>query len=355
VGLYKRGTVWWMALTCSSGKQIRRSTETGDKKLAQKILAKVQTKITEGKWFDRLPGESKKFSELAEKYENGEFKQTKSCQNTQSYLNQLKEFFGEYTLSGITPVVIDEFRSKRRSDGVKPGTIKRQMNIFKAMLNLAKRWQWIAEVPSVGAEKDSDVKRIRHLTFQEYHKLLECCDDWLRDIVVIGAWTGLRQKNALHLTRTQVNLSSKTVLIESAEMKNNDNLGIPMAGPAYVVLKRAMKVSRLGTPYIFCTEDNRPHHKQKVHRHFREALKKAGINDFRFHDLRHCYGTWLADSGADIYTIARLLGHKDIRMATRYTHITTARKTDVVDTMERRYQEFITNLSQGAKEEGAAS
>jgi site-specific recombinase XerD len=56
----------------------------------------------------------------------------------------------------------------------------------------------------------------------------------------------------------------------------------------------------------------------------------------------------------DIYTIARLLGHEDIRMSTRYTHITAVRKTDGVDAMERRYQEFITVLSQGTKEEGAA-
>ena len=152
MGLYKRGTVWWMALTFS-GKQIRISTETTDKKLAQKILAKVQTEMTEGKWFDRLPGETKKFAELAEKYENGDFKQTKSWRSMQSYLNQLKEFFGEHTLTEITPAVIDEFRSKRRLDGVKPGTLKRQMNIFKAMFNLAKRWKWITEIPSVGAEK----------------------------------------------------------------------------------------------------------------------------------------------------------------------------------------------------------
>lgn len=343
-----------MALTYGSGKQIRRSTESTDKKLAQKILAKVQTEIAEGKWFDRLPGETRTFSELAEKYENGEFRQTRSRQSMQSYLNQLKDFFGAYTLAEITPSIIDEFRAKRRADGVKPGTLKRQLNIFKSMFNLAKRWQWIRETPSVGAEKDSDVKRIRHLTFREYHKLLECCDDWLRDIVIVGAWTGLRQNNVLHLTRTQVTLSSKALLIESAEMKNNDNLGIPIAGPAYEVLKRAMKVPRLGTPYVFCTEDNLPHHKQKVYRNFKEAVKKAEIADFRFHDLRHCYGTWLAESGADIYTIARLLGHKDIRMSTRYTHITTARKTDVVDAMERRYQEFITILSQGTKEEGAA-
>jgi hypothetical protein len=57
-------------------------------------------------------------------------------------------------------------------------------------------------------------------------------------------------------------------------------------------------------------------------------------------------------SRKDIYTMVRLLGHKDIRMSTRYTHITTARKTKVADAMERRYQEFITIYHRGQKKKG---
>ena len=54
---------------------------------------------------------------------------------------------------------------------------------------------------------------------------------------------------------------------------------------------------------------------------FGRACKKAGIEDFRFHDLRHTTGSWLAMSGKDIYTIAKVLGHKDLRMSARYSHL----------------------------------
>ena len=67
MGLFKRGSVWWMSFTYQ-GKQMRRSTETDDRKLAKRILDKVRGEIAEGKWFEKLPGEHKTFKELMEKY-----------------------------------------------------------------------------------------------------------------------------------------------------------------------------------------------------------------------------------------------------------------------------------------------
>jgi len=63
---------------------------------------------------------------------------------------------------------------------------------------------------------------------------------------------------------------------------------------------------------------------------FRRACKKAGIEDFRFHDLRHTTGSWLAMQGKDIYTIAKILGHKDLRMSARYAHLSNQYLTDAV-------------------------
>ena len=60
MGLYKRGSFWWMRFSFQ-GKQIRRSTETTDKKLAERIYHKVLGELAEGDWFDRLPGEEKNF------------------------------------------------------------------------------------------------------------------------------------------------------------------------------------------------------------------------------------------------------------------------------------------------------
>jgi len=57
---------------------------------------------------------------------------------------------------------------------------------------------------------------------------------------------------------------------------------------------------------------------------FNRICRKAGIEDFRFHDLRHTAASWLRMQGADIHTVAQLLGHKDLRMAARYQHLSSS-------------------------------
>lgn len=348
MGLYKRHKVWWVSVTRTrKGRQIRRSTKTTDKKLAEKIYAKILTEVAEGKWFERLPGEDKTFMELAQKYEEGPFKETKGWGKTQCYLNQLKAFFGPYTLTEISPAVIDEFKQIRKKEGVKPATINRQLTILRLMLNLAKkRWKWIKEVPTIEMEPKADNKRVRFLSFDEYHRLLDRCNEWLKPIVALAAWTGLRQGNLLHLRRSQVNLFTKTITLEGNETKNNENLIIPITQFAFEVLKETMKTYHLNSPYIFCKEDGTPYHPVKIQRAFKKALKLAGIIDFRFHDLRHCFASWNRQAGVDIDTLTDLMGHKDTRMTRRYAHITPLHLSKALGLLEKSYKEFITNLSQ---------
>ena len=59
----------------------------------------------------------------------------------------------------------------------------------------------------------------------------------------------------------------------------------------------------------------------------------AGIPDFRFHDLRHTAATRMADNGADVFTIAAILGHSDIRMTSRYTHATDRARKAAVESL----------------------
>ncbi len=297
----------------------------------------------ESKWFVTLPGASKTFMELAIKYESGPFRETKNYQSVQGYLNGLKEFFGSYTLSEITPALIDEFKQRRKADCVKPATINRQLTIFRRMFNLAKkRWMWIKEIPVIEMEAKADQKRVRHLSFEEYHRLLACCDEDIKLIVIIAAWTGLRQGNIRNLKRQQVNLFEKTITFDGKEMKNGENLVIPIAGPAFEALKEAMKAPHISGYYIFSKEDGTPYKKWNIHKKFKKAVKAAGIEDFRFHDLKHCFASWNRQAGIDIDTIADLLGHKDTRMTRRYAHITPVHLNKAVGCLEKSYQEFIT-------------
>lgn len=349
MALYKRGRVWWMRFSYK-GKQIKKSTEVSDKKLAHRIYYKIMAQVAEGKWFEVEEDEERTFAEMVAKYEAQEFKELKSWRTVQSYLNQLNGFLGSYPLSEITPALIDDFKQMRKSTGVKPATINRQLTILRRMLNLAKkRWMWIKDVPHVEMEPRADNKRIRHLSFEEYHRLLDCCEDWLKGIVTVAAWTGLRQGNIINLKRSQVNLFAQTITLDASETKNQENLILPISAPALEALKTVMKITHLKNPYVFCKEDGSPYYKEKVQRGIRKALALAGIEDFRFHDLRHCFASWNRQAGVDIDTLADLMGHKDTRMTRRYAHITPAHLKKAVGLLEESYQEFSTILAQSNK------
>lgn len=351
MGIYKRGKVWWMSFIYFD-RRVRQSTNSTDRKLAEKIFHKAKTQVAEGKWFPEDEEQEKTFNELADEYDFHVFRELKSWKSCISYFNQLKDFFGSYTLAEINPALIDEFKRMRKSKGVKPATINRQLNILRRMLNLAKnRWLWIKEVPYVEMEPKADKKRIRHLSFDEFHLLLDCCEEWLKGIVVVAAWTGLRRGNIINLQRNQINLFAKTIMLESDDMKNEENLTIPISAPALEVLKSAMKVARLKNPYIFCDEDGSPYAEQRVYRGFKRAAKSAGIEDLRFHDLRHCFASWNRQAGVDIDTLADLMGHKDTRMTRRYAHITPVHLRNAVDLLEKSYQNSVTIQSQSQKKE----
>jgi len=264
----------------------------------------------------------------------------------------LENCVGNQTLAQITPALIDEFKQKRKGEKDKPATIVRTLNILKRMLNLAKkRRMWLREVPPIEMERQADTKRLRYLSYEEYHKLLKHCEAWLKGIVTVAAWTGLRKGNVLNRKRDQVNIFAKTISLDGSETKNGENLIIPVAAPALEVLKEVSRVVHINSPYVFCHEDGKKITPMQVQRAFKEALKKAEIQDFRFHDLRHCFASWNRQAGVDLDTLADLMGPKDTRMTRRYAHIGPKHLASAISQLEKSYGEISTNLAQSNEKE----
>jgi len=135
MGLFKRGSVWWMSFTCN-GRHYRQSTETEDRKLAQRIYDKLKGQIAEGKWFEKTLDESKTFDDLMNLLINYSQKNCKS----KAYLSSAKVlngFFGSYSLSKITPRLWKQFRDIREAEGIKPSSINRDLAAFKRAFSLA--------------------------------------------------------------------------------------------------------------------------------------------------------------------------------------------------------------------------
>jgi integrase len=146
-----------------------------------------------------------------------------------------------------------------------------------------------------------------------------------------------------------LNIFARTISLDGSETKNEEPLIIPIATPAYEALKDALKVAHINSQYVFCHGDGKPYTAMQAQRAFKEALKKAKIENFRFHDLRHCFASWNRQAGVDLDTLADLMGHKDKRMTRRYAHIGPKHLASAIGHLEKSYGDISTFLSQSKK------
>jgi len=345
MGLYKRGQVWWMSFVYR-GKHYRKSTETEDRKLAKRIYDTIKGQIAENRWIPKLPCEDKTFGEMMDKYEAEHVSQKRSMRQYKGYIKNLRPFFGDHLLSEITPSVVNEYKMKRRKDGVGPASINRELAILKNAFNIAlKQWGWVRENPVTRIPMEKEPKdRVRYLTDQEFERLHNACPDWLKPIVLIARHTGMRKENILSLRWEQVDLFRRVIYLEHT--KNDERLGIPLNDTMMGLFKRLSKVRHIKSSYVLCHKNGKRFIEVKTS--FQAALREAEIEDFRFHDLRHCFASALVQRGVDLYQVQKLMGHKDGKMTQRYAHLAAENLRDAVlklDGAETK-KDSVTNQSQ---------
>ena len=356
MGLFKRGQVWWMSFTYQ-GKQIKRSTETDDKKLAQRIFDKVKGEVAERKWFERLPGEDRTFAEMMERYmteHSARNKAPRSHVRDKSLRDHLVGFFGDLTLVEVTPSLIAEYKTKRREERAAAKTINNELILMGHAFNLAiKEWEWLKENPVQRVSKEKVNNLIeRWLTFKEENKLLSVSPKWLREIIIFAINTGLRQSEILSLQWSRVDLSRRTITILE-EQKNQGRDTLPLSEGALTVLKERARVRRGETNYVFYNKIGRRIDARNLQRAFSSATRKACIENLRFHDLRHTFATRLVQAGVDIYIVQKLGRWKTISMVMRYAHHYPESLRSGVEALDKIKGKVSTNLAQ-SNEKGAA-
>lgn len=295
MGLYKRGQVWWMRFTFK-GRQVRRTTETADKKTAEKIYHKVLTLIAEGKWFEKSPETEKTFKEMMDRYmeEYSKPKKTSSWRDEAS-LKHLLPFFGNYGILEIAPSLINQYKTRRRLAGASPSTVNRELSLMKHGYNIAIReWEWIKENPvsRVSMEKEPPA-RDRYLIEDEEEKLLKVSPQWLREVIVFAVETGCRQGEILSLTWKDIDLHKRTANVFAT--KTEDRRMIPLSARAFDLLKEKGRIRSISTHFIF-TLNGKGIDRFALSKAFEKACKEAWIEGLRFHDLRHTFATRLAPS-----------------------------------------------------------
>jgi Site-specific recombinase XerD len=217
--------------------------------------------------------------------------------------------------------MITSYKLKRRQEGASASSINKELAFSKHAFNIAiKVWGWIKDNPfaKVSMERLSQ-PRVRYLTPEEFDKLYQACNDKLKPIVLFAVNTGMRQDNILSLTWQQVDLNRGVIVLPHT--KNGERLGLPMNSTVKDLLSELKRIRFITSDFVFHTSTGNRFDASKIGKWFRQALKKAGIQNFRFHDLRHTFASWLVQKGASLYEVQRLLGHKTIAMTMRYAHL----------------------------------
>lgn len=313
MSLFKRkdSSSWWVKIIID-GRKIQRSTGTDDKVKAQEFHDRLKAQMWEQHRLGVKPRRSWKdavvrwLAETSEKATHHEDRRK---------LIWLHPFLGELTLDEITLDVIDEIRAAKLKEATK-GTTNRYLALVRSILLRARdEWEWIDKVPKVRLFKET-ASRERSLTKEEAGRLLDELPAHQRDVVLFALATGLRQMNVLKLEWSQIDLERRHAWIHAAQSKNRRPIAIPLNETAYTVLMRQMGKH----PSRVFTFRGRPLNSAN-NKAWIQALKRAGITDFRWHDLRHTWATWQRQAGTPTHELQRLGGWLTGAMVERYAHL----------------------------------
>jgi integrase len=242
----------------------------------------------------------------------------------------LKAALGENTpLADITANRISEYKAKRlatksdRRKDVTGGTVtlssaavNRPLTILRHLLRLAhEEWGVLAAVPKIRLEREPQ-GRLRWLTQAEATKLLAACrksrNIALADVVEFALFTGVRKSEALGLTWDRVDRARGVIRLELT--KSGKRREVPLSSNADAVLARRWTDGAKG--YVFGS-----HKWNSFRTAWETAVAASGVDDVRFHDLRHTFASWLVQRGRTLKEVQEALGHQTITMTMRYSHL----------------------------------
>lgn len=314
MSLFKRkdSPNWWVKLTPRSGSAIQRSTGTADRLKAQEYHDKLKASLWDQERLGIKPQRSWREAVVRWLEETSD---KATHQEDKKKLLWLHPFLGELDLSQITLDVIDKVRSAKLKEASK-STTNRYLALVRATLIRARdEWEWVDKVPKIKLFKEN-AGRERALTKEEAQRLLDELPEHQREVVLFALMTGLRQSNVINLEWSQVDLERSHAWIPAGQSKNRRPIAVPLNETALAVLMRQQGKD----PTRVFTYRGKPL-KTAHNDAWQNALKRAGITDFRWHDLRHTWATWQRRAGTPTHELQQMGGWRTGAMVERYAHL----------------------------------
>lgn len=315
MALYKRDGIWWVDIF-HQGKRVRKSTGTQIKDDALRFHDQLKHELwVKKKKVKEIP--NKTWMDAVVRWLE-ESSHKRSLETDRYHLAWLDPYLRNLKLADIDRDVIESIARKKERSKVSLTTVNRVLELIRAILNRAhKEWCWLETIPLIRFRKIEN-KRIRWLTKEEANRLLSELPSHLRSMAAFTLATGLRESNVTRLQWHQVDLDKKHALIHADESKTKRPIPVPLNKQAVEILR-----SQEGghSTYVF-TYQGQPVTRCNNHA-WRKALIRAGIDCFRWHDLRHTWASWHVQNGTPLHELQQLGGWSNYEMVLRYAHLSS--------------------------------
>lgn len=310
----KRGDYQWQAQIRKKGYPAQSKTfET--RKAAEMWVRAIEREMDVGSFVSRNEAERTTICDLADKYRKGPMAGMRGFRQEDSRLKAIEGKFGKYHLSAVTPAMVAAWRDELAKVKA-PQTVQHYLAVLGRLYKAASRDFGIPlplgnpvqsiRIPSV------DNARERRFEGEEETLLMAALDmsrgKYLKDVVLLALETAMRRGEILNLQWKNVDLKRRTALL--LETKNGNSRTVPLSSRAVEILKGLTR--NISGP-VFATSET------AITEGFQRAIQRAGIQDFRFHDLRHEATSRLAEK-LQMHELAKVTGHKSPRMLMRYYH-----------------------------------
>jgi integrase len=317
------GRVWWIEYY-DHDKRLRRERIGPNKAAAEQRYREVLSTRTEGRYIRKSPDARTLFKDLAAWYlELAEVKAKRSYDRDQRSVRLLLLSLGDYLLKDITPAMVETYKQKRLNETnykgtlTKPATVNRELACLKTIYSQGVRNGKAEHNPTkkVKLLKENNVRK-RVLTLDEYALLLSHCLPYLKPIVKLAYHTGMRLGEILGLTWDKVNLKDGFIHLQPEDCKTDEGRDVPL----HPELRQILKAMPRGLPgaRVFLRE-GKPI--TSIREGFESARKRADIEGFTFHDLRHTFINNRRMEGHDYFRIMAATGHKTMSVFKRYNTV----------------------------------
>jgi len=330
----KRGNSYQIDYFDPNGKRIRETFKK--KKDAEAELGKRVSLIGEHRYLDIKKDYTTTFKELLAKYEEN-FRDQLSFHTWKRFcITRFKDYFGKATrIDNIRYVDLETYRNHlkqipnqhRRIRAI--ASVNREMSCLHHIFIKGIEWEMMERNPFDKGKSllmKENNKRFRYLSENEITTLLDkCIHDYTKDIVMTVLNTGMRRQEVLSLKWVQI----KGEFIYLSETKTNESRQIPITDDLAELFQSIRQRVQLRSEHVFCDKKGKPFRHIKTS--FAASLRRAGIDDFRFHDLRHTFASHFIMRGGSLKELQEILGHKNITMTMRYAHLSQETKKKAVN------------------------